>query len=159
MALIGCEYKHILEFTASRFTKCWRQFQMFQSGVVPPKPVCSRSSSSGYVFFPVCCVQCCLLFKDGVIQYPTAGFHFSTNLYIVLNEDTKMRVPTSKLQQLAIFTTALTGGGIATMYHLLQSEWTVILALQPYSALLEPAKVIWVIYNYYSMSCVLLLLN
>lgn len=35
-----------------------------------------------------------------------------------------MRVPTSKLQQLAIFTTVLTGGGIATMYHLLQSEST-----------------------------------
>lgn len=40
-----------------------------------------------------------------------------------------MRVSTSKLQQLAIFTTVLTGGGISTMYYLLQSECTCFIFL------------------------------
>ncbi|XP_053186232.1 cytochrome c oxidase assembly factor 1 homolog [Scomber japonicus] len=35
-----------------------------------------------------------------------------------------MRVSTSKLQQLTIFTTVLTGGGIGTMYYLLQKNFT-----------------------------------
>lgn len=35
-----------------------------------------------------------------------------------------MRIPTSKLQHLAIFTTVLTGGGIGIMYYLMQSECT-----------------------------------
>ncbi|XP_044224659.1 cytochrome c oxidase assembly factor 1 homolog isoform X2 [Thunnus albacares] len=34
-----------------------------------------------------------------------------------------MRVSTSKLQQLTIFTTVLTGGGIGTMYYLLQKKF------------------------------------
>lgn len=34
-----------------------------------------------------------------------------------------MRVPLIKLQQLAVYTTLLTGGGVATMYYLLQSEF------------------------------------
>ncbi|XP_070701620.1 cytochrome c oxidase assembly factor 1 homolog [Pempheris klunzingeri] len=34
-----------------------------------------------------------------------------------------MRVSTSHLQQLAIFTTVLTGGGIGTMYYLLQKRF------------------------------------
>ncbi|XP_071393705.1 cytochrome c oxidase assembly factor 1 homolog isoform X2 [Centroberyx affinis] len=34
-----------------------------------------------------------------------------------------MRVSTSKLQQLAIFTTVLTGGGIGTMYYLMQKKF------------------------------------
>ncbi|XP_068427244.1 cytochrome c oxidase assembly factor 1 homolog isoform X2 [Clinocottus analis] len=34
-----------------------------------------------------------------------------------------MRVSTSKLQQLTIFTTVLTGGGIETMYYLLQKRF------------------------------------
>ncbi|KAM3865902.1 cytochrome c oxidase assembly factor 1 homolog [Diretmus argenteus] len=34
-----------------------------------------------------------------------------------------MRVPTSKLQQLTIFTTLLTGGGIGTMYYLMQKKF------------------------------------
>ncbi|XP_071348055.1 cytochrome c oxidase assembly factor 1 homolog isoform X3 [Trachinotus anak] len=33
-----------------------------------------------------------------------------------------MRVSTSHLQQLAIFTTVLTGGGVGTMYYLLQKK-------------------------------------
>ncbi|XP_035805352.1 cytochrome c oxidase assembly factor 1 homolog isoform X1 [Amphiprion ocellaris] len=33
----------------------------------------------------------------------------------------KMRVSTSQLQQLTIFTTVLTGGGVGTMYYLLQN--------------------------------------
>nr|XP_019962190.1 PREDICTED: cytochrome c oxidase assembly factor 1 homolog [Paralichthys olivaceus]XP_019962198.1 PREDICTED: cytochrome c oxidase assembly factor 1 homolog [Paralichthys olivaceus] len=35
-----------------------------------------------------------------------------------------MRVSTSHLQQLAIFTTVLTGGGVGTMYYLLQKKFT-----------------------------------
>nr|XP_061795431.1 cytochrome c oxidase assembly factor 1 homolog [Nerophis lumbriciformis] len=34
-----------------------------------------------------------------------------------------MRVSTNKLQQLAIFTTLLTGGGIGTMYYLMQKKF------------------------------------
>ncbi|XP_068594041.1 cytochrome c oxidase assembly factor 1 homolog [Cebidichthys violaceus] len=34
-----------------------------------------------------------------------------------------MRVSTSQLQQLTIFTTVLTGGGIGTMYYLLQKKF------------------------------------
>ncbi|KAG7274943.1 hypothetical protein CRUP_033615, partial [Coryphaenoides rupestris] len=34
-----------------------------------------------------------------------------------------MRVPTYKLQQLAIYTTLLTGGGIGTMYYLMQKKF------------------------------------
>ncbi|KAF7647111.1 hypothetical protein LDENG_00177420 [Lucifuga dentata] len=34
-----------------------------------------------------------------------------------------MRVSTSKLQQLAIFTTVLTGGGVCTMYCLMQKKF------------------------------------
>lgn len=34
-----------------------------------------------------------------------------------------MRISTSKLQQLTIFTTVLTGGGIGTMYYLLQKKF------------------------------------
>ncbi|KAK5859345.1 hypothetical protein PBY51_020908 [Eleginops maclovinus] len=34
-----------------------------------------------------------------------------------------MRVPTSKLQQLTIFTTVLTGGGVGTMYYLMQKTF------------------------------------
>ncbi|XP_061549759.1 cytochrome c oxidase assembly factor 1 homolog isoform X7 [Phycodurus eques] len=35
----------------------------------------------------------------------------------------KMRVSTAKLQQLTIFTTLLTGGGIGTMYYLMQKKF------------------------------------
>ncbi|TKS80452.1 Cytochrome c oxidase assembly factor 1 -like protein [Collichthys lucidus] len=35
-----------------------------------------------------------------------------------------MRVPTSQLQQLTIFTTVLCGGGIGTMYYLQQKKFT-----------------------------------
>ncbi|TWW73403.1 hypothetical protein D4764_15G0007970 [Takifugu flavidus] len=35
-----------------------------------------------------------------------------------------MRIPTSKLQHLAIFTTVLTGGGIGTMYYLMQKQFS-----------------------------------
>ncbi|XP_053294773.1 cytochrome c oxidase assembly factor 1 homolog isoform X2 [Pleuronectes platessa] len=35
-----------------------------------------------------------------------------------------MRVSNSHLQQLAIFTTVLTGGGVGTMYYLLQQKFT-----------------------------------
>lgn len=42
-----------------------------------------------------------------------------------------MRIPTSKLQHLAIFTTVLTGGGIGTMYYLMQSECTYFIFLCP----------------------------
>uniref|UniRef100_A0AAQ5ZWS2 Uncharacterized protein n=1 Tax=Amphiprion ocellaris TaxID=80972 RepID=A0AAQ5ZWS2_AMPOC len=35
----------------------------------------------------------------------------------------KMRVSTSQLQQLTIFTTVLTGGGVGTMYYLLQKKF------------------------------------
>lgn len=38
-------------------------------------------------------------------------------------KEAKMRVSTSQLQQLTIFTTVLTGGGIGTMYYLQQSEY------------------------------------
>ncbi|XP_074508287.1 cytochrome c oxidase assembly factor 1 homolog isoform X1 [Sebastes fasciatus] len=38
-------------------------------------------------------------------------------------KEVKMRVSTSQLQQLAIFTTLLTGGGIGTMYYLLQKKF------------------------------------
>nr|XP_057930084.1 cytochrome c oxidase assembly factor 1 homolog isoform X2 [Doryrhamphus excisus] len=34
-----------------------------------------------------------------------------------------MGVPTSKLQQLTIFTTLLTGGGVSTMYYLMQKKF------------------------------------
>ncbi|XP_074547556.1 cytochrome c oxidase assembly factor 1 homolog [Halichoeres trimaculatus] len=36
----------------------------------------------------------------------------------------KMRVPTSQLQQLTVFTTLLTGGGIGTMYYLQQKRFS-----------------------------------
>ncbi|XP_058495950.1 cytochrome c oxidase assembly factor 1 homolog [Solea solea] len=36
----------------------------------------------------------------------------------------RMRVSTSHLQQLAIFTTVLTGGGVATMYYLMQKKFS-----------------------------------
>ncbi|KAM6948289.1 cytochrome c oxidase assembly factor 1 homolog [Aplochiton taeniatus] len=35
-----------------------------------------------------------------------------------------MRVPTSKLQQMAIFTTLLTGSGVGTMYYLIQKGFS-----------------------------------
>ncbi|XP_077471960.1 cytochrome c oxidase assembly factor 1 homolog [Stigmatopora argus] len=34
-----------------------------------------------------------------------------------------MRIPTNKLQQLTIFTTLLTGGGVGTMYYLMQKKF------------------------------------
>ncbi|XP_049604394.1 cytochrome c oxidase assembly factor 1 homolog isoform X4 [Syngnathus scovelli] len=39
-----------------------------------------------------------------------------------MNEE-KMRISTNKLQQLTIFTTLLTGGGIGTMYYLMQKKF------------------------------------
>lgn len=50
-----------------------------------------------------------------------------------------MRIPTSKLQHLAIFTTVLTGGGIGTMYYLMQSECTYFIFLCPQSHLVITA--------------------
>ncbi|XP_061784693.1 cytochrome c oxidase assembly factor 1 homolog isoform X1 [Nerophis lumbriciformis] len=35
----------------------------------------------------------------------------------------KMRIPTNKLQQLAIFTTLVTGGAVSTMYYLMQKKF------------------------------------
>ncbi|KAK5878391.1 hypothetical protein CesoFtcFv8_023802 [Champsocephalus esox] len=44
-------------------------------------------------------------------------------LKLAQGKEATMRVSTSHLQQLAIFTTVLTGGGVGTMYYLMQKKF------------------------------------
>ncbi|XP_049455432.1 cytochrome c oxidase assembly factor 1 homolog isoform X1 [Epinephelus fuscoguttatus] len=47
----------------------------------------------------------------------------SRSAAVTQGKEAKMRVSTSQLQQLTIFTTVLTGAGIGTMYYLMQKKF------------------------------------
>ncbi|XP_044074649.1 cytochrome c oxidase assembly factor 1 homolog isoform X2 [Siniperca chuatsi] len=49
---------------------------------------------------------------------------FDLKQHRLTGKEAKMRVSTSQLQQLTIFTTVLTGGGIGTMYYLQQKKFS-----------------------------------
>uniref|UniRef100_A0A3P8TWW5 Cytochrome C oxidase assembly factor 1 n=1 Tax=Amphiprion percula TaxID=161767 RepID=A0A3P8TWW5_AMPPE len=50
-------------------------------------------------------------------------YMYLTLISFSVRNKAKMRVSTSQLQQLTIFTTVLTGGGVGTMYYLLQKKF------------------------------------